>query len=82
MINPAKYYNPKPILSGSLLLVSMNVVMGYLVALRRAQCPMWWEWKSHLIFFDIISFRRAGTVVDGKANVYGLLNSKLWIVVE
>lgn len=37
MINPAKYYNPKPILSGSLLnvgvlLVSMNVAMGYLVA--------------------------------------------------
>lgn len=58
MINPAKYYNPKPILSGSLLnagvmLVSMNVAMGHLVALRRAHSVQGDENGNHTTYFLI-----------------------------
>lgn len=63
MINPAKYYNPKLIPLGEPVLcwfmlswiqgsVSMNVVMGYLVALRWAHSGQGDENGNQTIFFN------------------------------
>lgn len=67
MINPAKYYNPKliPVLGACLCLflllwiqehVSMNVVMGYFVALKWAKIVQGDENGNWNIFFNISFF--------------------------